>query len=190
MKQKYLWVAIDIDRQLKELRNQVKLVADRLGSSNTALTLPLHISLRISFPVEDSVFEEAVRRIGGYYAGLSPFEVEVQGIERNGNIVWLKMKGNEQLDRIHADLVEIFQKEYGVPPHTYDRAFLYHATLWMGKDEAQAEEAYECLKQEKLPGRLVAEKFVIGCSETGRAGEFRVIQEQFGQHADGFSDAE
>lgn len=173
----YLWVAIDVDEQLKGLRNKIAWIGGQVGSSNAALTLPLHISLRISFQAEDSVVEEAVRRISGYYAELSPFEVEVQGIEQNGNIVWLKMKGNQELDRIHHDLVDIFLKEYGVLPHAYDRAFLYHTTLWMGEDALKAKEAYAYLAQEELPDKLMAKKFVIGCSESGRSGEFRVIRE-------------
>ena len=135
----YLWAAINVEEQLKKLKNKVALVTDKLGCPNFASALPLHISLRISFQVDDSVFEEAVNRISEYYTTLSSFDVEVQGIEQNGTIVWIKMKGNRELDKIHKDLVDIFLEEYGVQPHDFDKAFLYHTTLWMGEDVLKAE---------------------------------------------------
>lgn len=173
----YVWTAIDVDEPLKKLKSKVAYVTEKAGVPNTALTLPLHISLRISFWLDDSLFWEAVNRISEYYQTLSAFHVRVQGIEQKGNIVWIKIEENKELDKIHKDLVGIFLKEYGVQPHAYDQAFLYHATLWMGEDAAKAEEAYSDLRQEELPDRLAAKKFVIGCSESGTAGEFRVIRE-------------
>ncbi len=173
----YLWTAIDVDEPLEKLREKVAWAAQKAGIPNTALTLPLHISLKISFPLDDSLFTAAVSRISEYYQTLSPFYVEVQEIGQNGTIVWIKMKENKELDKIHKDLMDIFLKEYGVQPHVYDLAFCYHSTLWMGADEAKAKEVYADLQQEELPERLTAKKFVIGCSESGRAGEFRVIRE-------------
>lgn len=173
----YLWTAIEIEEPLEKLREKVVWATEKAGILNTALALPLHISLKISFPLDDLLFPEAVSRISEYYQTLSPFYVKVQEIERNGTIVWIKMKENEELDKIHKDLMDIFLKEYGVQPHAYDLAFCYHSTLWMGADETKAKEVYVDLQQETLPEWLPAKKFVIGCSESGKAGEFRVIRE-------------
>ena len=46
----YLWTAIDVDEPLEKLREKVAWAAQKAGIPNTALTLPLHISLKISFP--------------------------------------------------------------------------------------------------------------------------------------------
>ncbi len=173
----YLWTAIDVDEPLEKFREKVAWATQKAGIPNTALTLPLHISLRISFPLDDSLFMEAVSRISEYYQTLSSFYVEIQEIEQNGTVVWIKMKKNEELDRIHKDLVDLFLREYKVQPHAYDLAFCYHSTLWIGTDETKAKEVYAALQQEELPDRLTAKKFVIGCSESGKAGEFRVIRE-------------
>ena len=41
----YLWTAIDVDEPLEKLREKVAWAAQKAGIPNTALTLPLHISL-------------------------------------------------------------------------------------------------------------------------------------------------
>lgn len=175
----YIWLAINVDEQLSHLRSDVKRVTDDLCVSNHALTLPLHISLRISFYVEDAIFEQVVDRIGAYYATLSPFAVETDKIELNVNIVWLKMIENRWLEKIHRDLVEIMLDEFAVPPHPFDSAFLFHTTLFMDGESGHAEAAYNCLQQTACPSILTVNRLVIGCSETGRAGDYRVYKEYY-----------
>lgn len=172
----YIWLAIDVDEQLNRLRSVVNQVTDNLCASNHALTLPLHISLRISFYVEDAIFEQVAGRIGEYYATLSPFTVETDKIELNGNIVWLKIVKNHWLEKIHRDLVDIMQDEFAVPSHPFDSAFLYHTTLFMDGESSHAEAAYACLRQAPFPDKLTANSLVIGCSETGLAGDYRVYK--------------
>ncbi len=173
----YIWLGIDVNEQLNTLREKTTKVTQMLNSLNSALTLPLHISLRISFPVDDAISGDVINRIREYYLTLSPFAVTVQGIEKNGNVVWIKMAENDVLKKIHKDLVDILLKEFGVQPHDFDSSFIFHATLFMDNDGSKVDEAYSILQQEILPEKLMADKLVIGCSETGRAGEYRVVKE-------------
>ncbi len=173
----YIWLAIDVNEQLNTLREKSAKVTQMLNSSNSALTLPFHISLRISFLVDDAISGAVIDRISKYYLTLSPFVISVQGIERKGNVVWIKMADNYELKKIHKDLVDILLMEYGVQPHDFDRSFIFHATLFMDNVGSKVDEAYSLFRQEMLPDKLMADKLVIGCSETGRAGEYRVVKE-------------
>ncbi len=173
----YLWLAIDVNGQLRQLRDEAEQCAKRLHSQNPALTLPLHVSLRISFFLDDTVWEAAVRRIERYYATLRPFSMEAQGIEKYGEVVWLKITENPALSKIHQELVALLFKEYGVLPHAFDKAFLYHASLFMDPDPARLDAAYALLRKMPYPEHLTADRLLIGCSQTGRAGEYRVLGE-------------
>ena len=172
----YVWLAIDVDEQLKALRSRTEQVTAQLACFNSALTLPLHISLRMSFPIEDAAFESAVNRIERWYRTLSPFQIAVQGMERNRNVVWLKIAGCPELERLHSEVVRLLQEEYGIGLHPFDQDFRFHASLFLNSDENKAAEAFSLLQNESLPFTLTASRFVIGCSETGRAGEYRVIR--------------
>ena len=111
-----------------------------------------------------------------FLISIYPFDIETKDIEKSGGIVWLKMAENSKLMKIHNDLVDLLQAEFGIAPHDFDRAYLFHATLYMCKDTGSADEAYAYLKNEYFPDCLVADKLVIGCSQTGHAGEYQVIK--------------
>lgn len=171
----FIWCAIDLDRQLGKIRKSAEEASNTLGVGNPALTLPLHISLKISCEIEDSRFDEAVKLISAHFSGIRPFEITPIGIERCGGVVWIRHEESEELSALHKWLVNLFKENYGVIPHQFDLEFAYHSSLYVG-DEADAEQAYEMLKDEPIPCRLIADKFVIGCSESGRAGEYKVIK--------------
>lgn len=172
----YIWLAIDVDDQLASLRAAAQYVTDELSAWNPVLTLPLHISLRISFPVEDALSARVIDRIAGYFATLQPFSVTPDKIERHGLVVWLKMTPNDHLRRIHDDLVCMLQEEFGVRPHPFDNDFLYHASLFLSADEANVAVAFTALQAAEYPAELTAHRLVIGESETGSAGEYRIRQ--------------
>ena len=45
----YIWVAIDVNEQVGELREKAENYVSTHGLSSPTLTLPFHISLKISF---------------------------------------------------------------------------------------------------------------------------------------------
>ena len=171
----YIWCAIDLDNQLGEIRKHAEEASDALGVGNPALTLPLHISLKISCEIDDSRFDEAAGEISAHFSGINPFEIMPIGIEICGGVVWIRHRECRELTELHRWLVRLFEEKYSSKPHPFDLEFAYHSSLFVG-DEEDARRAYEILKDASLPDRFTAREFVIGCSESGRAGEYRVIK--------------
>ena len=108
----YIWCAIDLSGQLKELRESTEAVCRQMEIYNPALTLPSHISLKISCEIDDSFFDEAVGRLCKKFQETHSFEIKPDGIERQGGIVWIKHHPSCDLYALHLWLVDFF-KEYG-----------------------------------------------------------------------------
>ncbi len=171
----YVWCAVDLNRQLKDQREAAEGVGEELGVSNPALTLPLHISLKISCRIGRSRVKKAVKTIGKRLSKSVHLEIKPLCIERCGGVVWIRHEESPQLKALHEWLVRLFKTRYGVTPHEFDLDFAYHSSLFVG-DEVTSEAAYELLRDIPLPERLIADGFVIGISESGKAGEYKVVQ--------------
>ncbi len=171
----FLWFAVNVDEQLCPLKRRVQAVSAQLNAQNQALTLPFHVSLRISAPVDDAKWEAAVDAAASYFASLSPFEITPDCIEQNGAIIWLRMAENEPLSEIHRHLMDDLQKRFAMPPQPFDDRFIFHSTLFMD-DGTQTEAAYALLKDAPFPGKLTANQFFIGASVTGIPGDYREIR--------------
>ena len=172
----YIWVAADVDGQLGTIREKIEKICSNGNMANSALTLPLHISLKISCEIEDALFLGAVDKISEYFSTLSPFTIRTGKAEINGNILWIKIADSDKLCRIHEDLDNLFESGYGIARHPFDREFIFHTTLFYGEG-AGSGIVGEAIKNERLPEVLLIDKFIIGCSESGKAGEYRVIKE-------------
>ena len=86
----YIWVGINVEEQLKEVRRAVDGVFEKIDISNVTCQLPLHISLKISFEIENSLFEIVLNDIIAVYNEQEPFEIKVKGIEKHENIEWIR----------------------------------------------------------------------------------------------------
>ena len=170
----YVWTGINIDSQVADIKTRVKAVEESIGFDNSIFTLPFHISLKISFKVDDEIYPEVINTIFGYYKTLEPFDIEVSGIEIENTIVWIRMKENTHINRIHDDLDRILMEKYGVPRHEYDLDYKFHTTLFMDSDEEKIAAAYEQITGAKVPAMLRADKLLIGASESGALGSYKV----------------
>ena len=173
----YIWVAIDVNEQVGEIRQKAENYVSDHGISSPTLTLPFHISLKISFQIPDNRCQEAMQDIREFLKSLKPFSIAVRGIEQNGPIVWIAMEENSELTYIHKRLDEMLMKKYGVAQHTYDKSFRFHTSVLMIDHEEQLLRAFQAMKDTNIPKVLKAERLVIGSSEIGQAGTYRVNEE-------------
>jgi 2'-5' RNA ligase len=171
----YIWVGVDVENQLLEVKEKTMEVEKKLGFANSNFTLPLHISLKISFKVDDNIYQKVINKITTYYRSLKPFEVEVKDIENFNTIVWIRMVNNKMIDQIHDDLNKMLFKEYNVGLHQYDLDYAFHTTLFMDNDTVKVNKAYEMIKDVKLPSKLMINKFVVGTSKDGSLGSYAVV---------------
>lgn len=173
----YLWFATDLSESLAAARREAERVTDELGLNNAALALPVHVSLRIALAVADEESENVCVFVERYFEETEPFDIIPDSVGQNGNIVWCRLRENRQLSEIHRYLVDELKNRFDVGSHPFDDSFLYHATLFFGDGEAEASAAFERLKNLELPSTLRVSRFLIGGSETGRPGEYRVFRE-------------
>ncbi|MBR6704683.1 MAG: hypothetical protein IKI82_04565, partial [Lachnospiraceae bacterium] len=103
----YIWTGIDVDDQLAGIREKVRQLEREQGVTNSNLTLPFHISLKMSFEMDEARAAEVADSLETYYRKLRPFEIPVSGVEYHTTIAWIRMKENEMLNRIHNGLNDL-----------------------------------------------------------------------------------
>lgn len=172
----FIWVAIDASDRLKGLRDRVKQIEGTVHFEQSDLTLPMHISLMISKEIPDDIFDAVVQDIHQILDDYEPFPIQVKGMELHESISWLAMEPNDRLENLHAQLCNLFSNKYGIQLHKFDTEFRYHSTLFLDSDAAKVKEAFLKIKDAPLPERLLANRFLIGGSETGKIGTYRVFE--------------
>lgn len=173
----FVWIGIDVDSQLADIKEGAQDVEKKVGFDHSNFTLPLHISLKITFPVDDALFDAVKADIIKVFDEFEPFNITVDGIEFEDTICWILMERNPSLDGIHDRLNEVMLQKYGVPLHEYDMDYKFHTTLFMDDDIQRVDEAYELICGAAVPEVLYANKFVIGTSDTGALGTYKVVYE-------------
>ncbi len=172
----YIWIACDLSGPLAFFRDACRDYNRSLQLSEVAFSLPQHVSLKISFEVADVVTEEVIEAVSDYLSGVSPFEVTEAVPELCGSVLWLRFPENESLKRLHRELDEMLWERYGVPQHEFDRDFKFHSTLFIDEDIAALGRMYEMILSLDLPKRIKVNGFLIGVSNTGKAGEYSVYK--------------
>lgn len=175
----FIWTAIDVDEQLLEIKKEAKRIETVIGFQDSNITLPMHISLKISCPIPDEKYDEAVRNIKMLLETMPSFEIKVNRVELHENIAWIAMESNEYLEMLHSSLDKLFLEKYQIQPHKFDLDFKFHTTLFLDGDEAKVKEAFLMIKDIELPETLTANKFIIGMSPEGKSGTYKVTEEKY-----------
>ena len=173
----YIWIAVNVDEQVREIRNKAESYINERELSSPTFTLPFHISLKISFYIQDDKFKNVVSDLRGYFKSLKPFTILTKGIEQSGTIVWITMQDNTDLTCIHKNLDDMLYEKHGIEQHQFDKSFLFHTSVCIMNNEDQTRLAFDATKDINVPKALKAESFIISCSESGKAGTFKVIEE-------------
>lgn len=172
----YIWCGIDVDGQLSDVKRCASEAERELGLEPSCFTLPMHISLKMPFFAEDERACEMIGAVEAFFCGCEAFEIEVGGVADEGNIIWIRMLNNDRLDGIHDELCGMLVERYGIGLHEYDSDYKFHTTLFMSEDTSGMREAYTRVEKIALPARLIASKFIIGVSEDGALGSYKVIK--------------
>ncbi len=171
----YLWIGIDVEDDLEALKIKTRKIEREIGFAHSNFTLPLHISVKISFPIKEHLREAIIDDILAYYHTLSPFALTPTGIECEDTIVWVRYKQSAALDKIHDALNALLHDRYGVGLHEYDLDYKFHTTCFMDENVEKIQRAYALIKDEPLPASVMASRFVIGYSESGALGTYRIL---------------
>lgn len=172
----YFWVAVNLNEQLDQIKNFSKKLAKKFSLDKTAFLLPMHVSLKISFFIDNDKQNEMLCFLTDYFKKQKPFEIAPLQIESCNDIIWIKMQQNQTLERLHRELDELLLKNYGVSQHEFDLNFTFHSTLFINLTNEQKEIALKRLKPTDLPKTIYADSFLIGTSASGKAGTYSVLQ--------------
>jgi len=170
----YIWTGIDVDEQLLPLKEKVYEIRRKLDFDNANPDFPFHMSLKISFFVNDNVADRLIDDIKHWYKTISPFYVQTDSIQRENSIVWLRYCDHYELNKIHDQLNNMLLSKYGIPLHEYDTDYKFHTTLFMNQSVDELQTAFELVKSEMVPDRVYVNSFLIGTSESGDFGTFKI----------------
>lgn len=161
----YIWIGCDINPKFIEYREKVKEFNADLNLSENALNLPQHISLKITFEMEEGIAKYCIKDIIELLKGTKPFTAKVDKLELyDGGIIWLRMEENEQFKSLHDELDQI-AISYAVKPHAFDKQFIYHSTILMDENSEKLEAMFEKVKTLPYPEELKINTFLVGTSE-------------------------
>lgn len=172
----FIWAGIDVDDELGEIKEKAFLIDSSINFENSCFVLPLHISLKAAFEIDKSILEEVVSEISNYFKTINPFKIEIDKLEMYDNIVWIRMKRNTYLDKVHDELNNILLEKYSIKLHEYDLDYKYHTTLFMDSNKDSIKGAYNLVKEVDLPQNIKANQFIIGTSETGELGTYKIYK--------------
>ena len=172
----YIWIGCKLPEDFEqELRACCILHNEQIGLDMAAFSLPQHISLKISFETQQP--ESILGDLAAFLQGQESFSVRMQNPEQAGKILWLPVAENGQLCRLHEQLDARLERQFGVPRHPFDKEFMFHSTLFMDENPENIAKMRELLAVYPMDRELVVDTFLLGASETGKPGTYRVIRQ-------------
>ena len=172
----YLWVGCKLPEAFeRNIRQRCLALNAQVGLDTVAFELPQHISLKISFQTDRVA--DVLDDLAAFCAAQKAFSVRLLPAEQSGNILWMPVAENAQLQQLHAQLDTRLEEYFGTPQHEFDKCFLFHSTLFMDTDAPKIAQMEQLLADYPLPGELRVDTFLLGVSETGKPGTCRIVRE-------------
>ena len=159
----FIWVGCDISPKFVEFREQVKECNADIGASETSLGFPQHVSLKITFEMEDEIAKHCMKDIIELLKSVKPFIAKAKEMELHDGIIWIRMEENEQFKYLHEELDQI-AISYAVKQHEFDKNYIFHSTVIMDEDSEKLEKLYEKIKDIPYPEELKINTFIVGHS--------------------------
>lgn len=172
----YVWIGCKLPESFeREIRSLCLKLNEELRLDTAAFSLPQHISLKISF--ETTEYEAVLNELTAFLSAQRPFTVRIENPSQNGNILWLPAEENDTLRQLHDRLDALLEDRFGIPQHAFDKSFLFHSTLFIDESAKKVSKMLECLKLYPVAQELTVDTFLLGLSETGKAGGYRVVRQ-------------
>jgi len=172
----YLWVGCKLPEEFEqEIRTHCLALNQKIGLDTAAFLLPQHISLKISFHTDcpDALLDD----LSAFLSHQQTFSVRILGAEQVGNILWLTIEENKTLSRLHTELDARLENRFGIPQHEFDKCFKFHSTLFMDADSEKTSQMHAALDDYPFIRELKVESFLLGMSETGKVGTYRIVRQ-------------
>lgn len=171
----YIWIGCKLPESFaQDLRAFCLKQNANLGLDTAAFSLPQHISLKISF--ETPEYEAVLAELAGFLSAWQPLSVRLRSAEQAGTILWLPVEENNILRQFHDRLDSFLECRFGIPQHEFDKAFLFHSTLFIDESTEKIAMMREAMAGFPLPRELMIDTFLLGLSPDGTNGSYRVIQ--------------
>ena len=172
----YLWIGCKLPQEFEQrIRRHCLMLNQQIGLDTVAFELPQHISLKISF--ETDCPEAVLDDLEAFLSVQKPFAVQVLDAQQAGHILWLTVSENEHLNRLHAELDARLESRFGIPQHEFDKCFKFHSTLFMDSNTAKVTQMCDALKKYPVSQLLPVDTFLLGSSETGKPGTYRIVRQ-------------
>ena len=172
----YIWIGCKLPESFeREIRSLCLKQNEELGLDTAAFTLPQHISLKISFEAEKH--EAILEELSAFLSTQRPFAVRIGDPAQHGNILWLPAEENKTLRQLHDRLDKLLADHFGIPQHEFDKAFLFHSTLFIDNNTEKIAKILDTLIPCPIARELTVDTFLLGLSETGKAGSYRVVRQ-------------
>lgn len=131
----YIGIAILTNTKIHNLAREIVFNLNQkycIGTENALL--PQHISLKQSFPYEGDI-EDIEEFLENFCSNLRPIKILLEKIEMNlinENTIlgWIKVKESSELRAIHIKLCEALKSEFNIEPLGFDgNEWAFHQTL-------------------------------------------------------------
>lgn len=172
----YVWIGCKLPESFEtEIRSLCLEGNKTLELDTAAFSLPQHISLKISF--ETAAYEAVLEELADFLSAQRPFPVRIGNPSQNGNILWLPAEENSVLRQLHDRLDTLLEDRFRIPQHAFDKAFLFHSTLFIDESAEKISKMSEYLQDRSIARILTVDTFLLGLSETGKAGSYCVVRQ-------------
>ena len=171
----YIWIGCKLPEDFAQaLRTFCLRENAAIGLDTTAFSLPQHISLKISFDAPE--YEQVLDELSAFLSAERSFSVRLLPPQRQGQILWLPAEEDPVLRQLHDRLDGFLERRFGIPQHEFDKAFLFHSTLFIDSRGEKLHRMHRVLSPFPLPRELQIDTFLLGISPDGTAGSFRVVR--------------
>lgn len=174
----YVWIGLGMEKSEQDRIRMFCRAVNREGASETAFSLPQHVSMKLSF--DTPKWQAVIAYLKSRLHGLQRFSVRTEGIQSIPGLCWLKIQEDARLRALHNALNRDLEAEFSIPRKGFDGdGFAFHSTLFYDPQAPQKIAAiFQRIRNTVFYSKQITLNTVyFGISETGKAGEYRIVDQ-------------